>query len=190
MTKSLDTLSPEELGRLFPIILTEYDPQWAERYETEKREIIRAVGRDKIVRISHYGSASVPGIISKPTIDILLEVIDEVHTENLISSIINIGYLYDPQPHNPAPHMMFMKGYTPEGFAGQAYHIHVRYSGDWGELYFRDYLIEHPEVAVRYSDLKLRLMERYEFDREGYTRGKTEFITMITRVARKELQKF
>ncbi|WP_394698640.1 GrpB family protein [uncultured Methanospirillum sp.] len=84
--------------------------------------------------------------------------------------------------------MMFMKGYTPEGFAGQAYHIHVRNSGDWDELYFRDYLIEHPEVAARYSDLKLWVKERYEFDREGYTRAKTEFVTQITRMGRRELR--
>jgi len=37
--------------------------------------------------------------------------------------------------------MMFMKGYTSEGFQGQEYHVHVRYSGDWDELYFRDYLV-------------------------------------------------
>jgi len=34
--------------------------------------------------------------------------------------------------------------------------LQVRYSGDWDEPYFRDYLIEHPEVVARYSDLKLR----------------------------------
>jgi len=35
--------------------------------------------------------------------------------------------------------MMFMKGYTNEGFKGQVYHVHVRYSGDWDELYFKDF---------------------------------------------------
>jgi GrpB-like predicted nucleotidyltransferase (UPF0157 family) len=156
LTQSLDKLSPEEMGRLFPIILTEYNPLWPERYETEKEVIGKAVGGKNIIRISHYGSTSVPGIIGKPTIDILLEVINEIDKERLISSLTDLGYLYDPQPRNPAPHMMFMKGYTPEGFSGQAYHIHIRYSRDWDELYFRDYLIEHPEVAARYSDLKLQ----------------------------------
>lgn len=32
--------------------------------------------------------------------------------------------------------MMFMKGYTPQGFRGQAYHLHVRYAGDWDEPIF------------------------------------------------------
>ncbi|WP_245926547.1 GrpB family protein [Methanospirillum lacunae] len=123
--------------------------------------------------------------MAKPTIDILLEVIDGIYKETLITSLMGIGYLYDPQPRNPAPHMMFTKGYTPEGFSGQAFHVHIRYSGDWDELYFRDYLIQHPEVAARYSTLKLELQERDRFDREPYTRGKTEFISTITRIAKK-----
>lgn len=190
MTKTLDSLTPEELGRLFPIILIEYHPQWPEQYEREKSGIIKVVGSENIVRISHYGSTSVPGIIAKPTIDILLEVIDEIDTNSLISSLTSIGYGYDPQPRNPAPHMMFMKGYTPDGFAGQAYHIHVRYSGDWDELYFRDYLIRHPDVAARYSALKLELQKKFQFNREGYTKGKTEFVSMVTRMARRELCHF
>ena len=49
---------------------------------------------------------------------------------------------------NSAPHIMFAKGYTPEGFAGQAFHVHVRYKGDWDEIYFRDYLLRHYDVAL------------------------------------------
>jgi len=39
------------------------------------------------------------------------------------------------------------KGYTPDGFASKVYHLHVRYAGDWDELYFRDFLIAHPDKA-------------------------------------------
>ena len=44
------------------------------------------------------------------------------------------GYLYTPQPQNPPPGMMYMKGYTLRGFERQTYHLHVRYPGDWDEL--------------------------------------------------------
>jgi GrpB-like predicted nucleotidyltransferase (UPF0157 family) len=187
LTKPLNNLSPQELGRLFPIILTEYNSVWPSRYVTEKEIILKAVGDNNIVRISHYGSTSIPGIIAKPTIDILLEIIDGIDKESLITSLIGIGYLYDPQPRNPVPHTMFMKGYTQEGFSGQAFHVHVRYSGDWDELFFRDYLIQHPEVAARYSALKLELQEKYRFDREAYTRGKTEFINQMSRIVKENL---
>lgn len=189
MAKSLDEMSFGELGRLFPIILSDYNPAWPALYSAEKALIESRIGENNLVRISHYGSTSIPGITAKPTIDILLEVSDDIDKGRLISSFADMGYGYDPQPKNPAPHMMFMKGYTPQGFSGQVYHVHVRYSGDWDELYFRDYLFLHPDVALQYAALKRQLRERYEYDREAYTRGKTGFIRAITRIARDELSK-
>jgi len=189
MTRQLEEMSREELGKLFPIIIAPYNPLWADLYVTEKNMIEKAIGPSNIVRIQHYGSTAIPGIQAKPTIDILLEVSDNIDTKELIEKFAEIGYKYSPQKNNPPPHMMFMKGYTINGFAGQAYHVHVRYSGDWDEIYFRDYLILHPEVAKEYENLKLKLKEKYEYDREAYTWGKSEFIKEVTEKAKKELHK-
>ena len=68
------------------------------------------------------------------------------------------------------------KGYTKEGFADKVYHIHLRYAEDNDELYFRDYLNEHPDVAKEYETLKLQLWKRYEHNRDAYTDAKTDFI--------------
>ncbi len=80
----------------------------------------------------------------------------------------------------------FNKGYTSVGFAEKVYHLHVRHSGDWDELYFRDYLIAHSEVAKRYGKMKLALLEEYRNDRDGYTDAKADFIKEYTERARKE----
>lgn len=189
MVKKLEEMSFEELGRIFPIIISEYNSDWPQLYLSEKALIEKTVDLSDIVRIQHYGSTSVPGLSAKPTIDILLEVATDLNTSDLILKFQNIGYYYSEQPNSPPPHIMFMKGYTPNGFKGQAYHVHVRYSGDWDELYFRDYLILHPEIAYKYQNLKLQLKEIYKYDREAYTQGKTNFITVITNDARKELGK-
>jgi GrpB-like predicted nucleotidyltransferase (UPF0157 family) len=85
----------------------------------------------------------------------------------------------------PPPHVMFLKGYLPDGFAERVYHIHVRYLGDWDEPYFRDYLIAHPETAAEYAALKIRLHKDFEHDRDGYTKSKSEFIRAVTYRARK-----
>jgi GrpB-like predicted nucleotidyltransferase (UPF0157 family) len=82
--------------------------------------------------------------------------------------------------------MMFMKGYTEHGFDGQVYHLHVRYYGDWNELYFRDYLMLHEETAREYAVLKHELSAKLEHDREAYAGGKTEFIRRINDKGRKE----
>ncbi len=47
-------------------------------------------------------------------------------------------------------------------------------------LLFRDYLIEHPDVARCYGELKLRLSRTYRHDRVAYTRAKMGFIHAIT----------
>jgi len=79
----------------------------------------------------------------------------------------------------------FNIGYTKEGFADKVYHIHLRYTGDNDELFFRDYLNEHPGVAKEYEALKLKLWKKYEHNRDGYTDAKTDFIHKWTSEARK-----
>ena len=78
----------------------------------------------------------------------------------------------------------FNKGYTEKGFSEQVFHLHLRYSGDNDELYFRDYLIEHPSVAKDYEKLKLELWKKYEYNREAYTDAKSDFIHKYTKIAR------
>lgn len=187
--KTLNEMTNQELWELFPIILSQYDPVWKENYAKEKLLLEKAAGRQNIARISHYGSTAVPNLTAKPTVDILLEINGDANLNSLVAGMEAAGYIYSPQPDNPAPHMMFMKGYTPEGFKGQVFHVHVRYLGDWDELYFRDYLLAHPETVDEYGKLKLELKKKYEHDRDGYTNAKTGFIKHITGLAREEMGK-
>ena len=80
----------------------------------------------------------------------------------------------------------FNYGYTKNGFADKVYHIHLRYVGDNDELYFRDYLLNHPNVAKDYEYLKLRLSKQFEHNRDAYTNAKTTFIRKWTDVAKVE----
>lgn len=189
MTRSLEEVTDEELWQLFPIMLSEHQPVWKERYLKEKMGVVQAIGSHNIVRMHHIGSTAVPGLLSKPTIDILIEIQDTTDTRTLISNMQGCGYRYLEQPDNPPPHMMFLKGYTAEGCAGQAYHIHVRYQGEWDEILFRDYLIAHPDTALEYATLKVILKQRFEHNRDAYTKAKTGFIKRVCESARKEMKK-
>ena len=100
-------------------------------------------------------------------------------------SLEEAGYLFAAQPGKPAPGMMFMKGDTPQGFAREVFHVHVRYLGDWDELYFRDYLRKFPRKAAEYEALKRRLQVKYTHDRDAYTKAKGSFIKSTTALARK-----
>lgn len=82
--------------------------------------------------------------------------------------------------------MIFVKGYGPDGEKSQTFHIHMgpKEHQIWDRLYFRDYLIEKPELAKRYEKLKLNLAKEYLYDRVGYRIAKTEFIQAITSEAK------
>ena len=183
-------MTSEELGRLYPIILSEYNPAWPRWYEEEKTAIEALLSPEMIVRLSHYGSTSVPGLLAKPTVDILLEIPESADVEALIAAFPSQEYisLYPPDGPSPPPHLTIIKGYMPTGFAEKVYHIHVCYPGAHDELYFRDYLIAHPKTAARYARLKRRLFRRYEHDRDGYTGAKGAFIRAVTKKAKLEIK--
>ncbi len=59
-----------------------------------------------------------------------------------------------------------------------------RHFEHWDRLLFRDYLIQHPDVAEEYQRLKMRLADEYPDDRVAYTRGKTDFILRVMKKAK------
>jgi len=179
-------MSPEELGLLFPVVITEYNPGWPLLFKKEKESLEDGPGSGNIVSIEHIGSTAVPGLPAKPVIDILIEI--DSSDDSIKNYFRTLGYHFIHRPDNPPPHMMFVKGYTIQGYSGQAYHVHVRYRGDWNEIYFRDYLTRHTETAREYADLKYKLAKKYVNDREGYTRDKTKFVEYINALARSESQ--
>jgi len=83
MAKSLSEMSLEELWKLFPIILKEHNCAYQEWYLSAKEKILKCVNSINIARISHIGSTSVPGLIAKPTVDILLEVFRDCNLDQL-----------------------------------------------------------------------------------------------------------
>ena len=57
------------------IVIEEYDPAWAARFEQVKASLAEALG-PKALQIEHFGSTSVPGLGAKGIIDVLVEVED------------------------------------------------------------------------------------------------------------------
>lgn len=176
----------EELWQLFPIILKDHNPNYFLWYQQEKAEILDCLGAENIFRINHIGSSAVPGLIAKPIVDILLEVNRQNVPEEVIQKLKNAGWILISSEMQPEMKLSFNKGYTSDGFAEKVFHLHVRYPGDWDELYFHDYLVQHPETAREYEQLKLKLLQQFEHDRDGYTQAKTDFIRDCSQKARLE----
>ena len=139
--------------------------------ENDGKEIIR----------NDFGSTAIPSIWAKPIVDILVEIPKGSNLLDYKALIINNGYICMSQSENG---LSFNKGYTENGFAERVFHLHLRYVGDNNELYFRDYLIEHPDIAKEYEELKLKLWKQYEHNRDAYTNAKTELVNKYTKEAR------
>lgn len=181
MDHKLSEMSLEELWKLFPIILTAHQESWKIWYEEERNRLISFLPGDAILRISHIGSTAIPDIHAKPTVDILLEVKDQSDFSIIGKRLAENGYACMSESSD---RISFNKGYTEQGFAERVFHLHLRLYGDNDELYFRDYLNDHPEIAKEYEALKLTLRKKYEHNRDAYTDAKGEFITKYTEEAK------
>ena len=206
MTTKLTEMSLEELWQLFPIILTEPNPEWETWYE-EEAELLKVMlpgdvriadshsenivaknpGDGNITNVSpaiksfdiiinHIGSTAIQGIWAKPVIDILVEFDDENSMSEAALILENNGYLCMNRNNG---RISINKGYTENGFAERVFHIHLRIKGDNAEIAFRDRLNEDAALAKEYEKMKLSLWKKYEHDRDGYTAAKSEFVAGV-----------
>ena len=183
--KKLKDMSLEELWQLFPIILQKHNSDYKAWYDEEKESLLHILCGYNICRINHIGSTSVVGLIAKPIVDILLE-LPEGYDMNAIALLLQSNGWILMQKDVEQGTLDLNKGYTPSGFAKKVYHLHVKPLGDWGELYFRDYLRQYPDVARQYETLKLNLMKQFEHNRDAYTNAKSAFVMENTQKAREE----
>src|SRR5579863_9637009 len=75
-----------------PIRIVDYDVRWPAFFEHESERIRAALG-DRVQRIEHVGSTSVPGLAAKPVIDILLVVKDSADEPAYVPSLEAAGYV-------------------------------------------------------------------------------------------------
>ena len=198
MKKKVSELSIDEFKKTFPIILKEYNASYKDWYESEKQNILNTVKAQDIARINHIGSSAVEGLIAKPTIDILLEIDGCCNVTKLIDDLKAIGYGIEIFVRKDDPMTLLLgKGYSSDGYAERVYHLHVRYLGDWDELYFRDFLIENPDVSAEYGKLKLNIINDIEkgiIERvpngmpNGYSQAKLAFVKKYSDAAKQEFQ--
>jgi GrpB-like predicted nucleotidyltransferase (UPF0157 family) len=174
------------------VAVVPYDPDWPRMFEKEREHLWSCLPSDLVKRIEHFGSTAVPGLAAKPIVDILVEVADLEETKTRIAPVLEAqGYDYFWRPSwgdsTPPFYAWFIKR---DGSGVRTHHIHMveAHFEHWDRLLFRDYLIQHPEVAREYAELKLRLSERHDRDRVAYTKAKSTFVTAVTARAKEHFQ--
>ena len=185
----LETLE-EKIARLVKeeVAVVDYDPRWPELFERERSHLLSCLPSDVVKRIEHFGSTAVPGIPAKPIVDMLVEVTSLEETKKRIAPLLEAqGYDYFWRPtwgdDTPPFYAWFIKR---DNKGNRTHHIHMVEAGfeHWDRLLFRDYLIEHPDVAREYGDLKMHLSRAHHDDRVRYTKAKSDFINGVTERAK------
>lgn len=157
-----------------PVVIVDYNPAWPELFNVLKSSIDTAL-EDVALSIEHVGSTSVPGLASKPIID--MDVVVRAQDLNkAIALLAGIGYVHDGDGGIPGRERFR----PPAGLP--SHHLYVCAENNpelIRHLQFRNYLRAHPQAAAEYGMLKKRLAAIYGDDREGYSIAKTEFVTDI-----------
>jgi GrpB-like predicted nucleotidyltransferase (UPF0157 family) len=159
--------------------LAEWTPRWTELFAEEAARLRAALG-DLAIAIEHYGSTSVPGLVAKPLLDILIGGPPATDAEPYAAALAPLGYDYAPQAGVPE-HLVFGRG------TARTHLVHVvRHGGDaWRRgLTFRDALRAEPALRERYAALKGELALTYGTERGRYTEGKGAFVEHVLRTYR------
>lgn len=185
----METLE-EKIARVVKedVAIVPYDPRWPGMFEQERAHLLSCLPGDLVRRIEHFGSTAVPGLCAKPIVDVLVEVTSLEETRLRIAPVLEAqGYDYFWRPmwddNVPPFYAWFIKR---DARGSRTHHIHMveAHFEHWDRLLFRDYLIEHAEVAREYGELKRRLAATHPNDRVAYTKAKGEFIVRITELAK------
>ena len=166
------------------IVVSDYDPNWPTFFEQESTRIRNTLG-SLALAIEHVGSTAVPGLPSKPIIDLLVGVprLEEA-MERCIAPIEALGYRYIPEYASWLPGELFFRKGPPGPWT---HHMHLMEPSHprWEALLvFRDYLRIHPEAARAYADIKRALAASSKDDIKAYRTGKSVFVENTTAKAR------
>ncbi len=128
-----------------------YDEQWPGVFLMERDDLATALGPASTA-IHHVGSTSVPGLWSKPVIDILVESPDLDLIDAATPSLQQRGYEARGE-YGVSGRRYFSRPVGP----GLKVHVHAFECGNERiarHLRLRDYLRTHPSDASRYGELK------------------------------------
>lgn len=171
-----------------PVELSDYDPVWPRRFEQEAWQLRQILPQAQLGRIAHFGSTAVPGMVAKPIVDMLVEVPSlRSVKEDVAPELERRGYEFFWRASwrdNLSPaYTWFIKR---DAQGRRTHHIHMLTpdAPEWERLLFRDYLIDHPQEAAAYGELKRRLVMAHPGDRIAYAQAKTEFIETAMRKAK------
>jgi GrpB-like predicted nucleotidyltransferase (UPF0157 family) len=153
-----------------------YDPAWAQRYAAEEA-LLRDFLGEACGPIHHIGSTAVPGLPSKPIIDIAIGLPETGYAAELsraIPILTKLGYRYMGNRGHRGGHYLEK---VCSSVRTHAIQLHPVDSSDLRRLLrFRDLLRSDAGIARRYAEAKASLAKAVGADRRVYVWYKSHWI--------------
>lgn len=152
-----------------------YCEEFAKIFQQESIYISSVLGKN-CKAIYHIGSTSIPGLLAKPTIDIVAEVGNILLIDHYNQSMLGIDYVAKGEYGIPFRRYFNKRDNCP------TFNLHVFEHGSpeiEKFLTFRNFLCAVPSEKDAYLALKTRLAEAHPNDMTAYSIGKNLFIQQI-----------
>jgi len=157
-----------------PITLVDYDPAWPKNFTREAKRIKTALG-ERAIMLEHVGSTSVPGLVAKPIIDILLVVANSADEPSYVPMLEAAGYVLRIREPDWHEHRLFKGPDT-------NINLHVFTQGSEEirkHLMLRDWLLANEADRELYARSKRSLASKKWKYVQNYADAKTEIIEAI-----------
>lgn len=157
-------------------IISKWTSEWNRLYEEEAQRL-RGVFQEQLIQIYHIGSTAIPAIgYAKPIIDIVIGLWNMEKVARYDEKMCNLGY--EVRGENGIKD----RRYYTKGGHNRSHHVHIYRAGHENinkHLRFNYYLMNHPEQARKYGQLKLELATKFPNDTYSYQQAKVSFVTGI-----------
>ena len=167
-------------------LVEKYDPEWPVWFQKIKAFLGEKIAQACIC-IEHVGSTSIPGMIAKPIIDIII-VIEPECWQEMKSLLEERGYYYRGDQGIKDREVFRLTDET----ILPLHHLYVcpKHSFEIKrETAFRDYMKTHKKDRERLSAFKWSLAEKFNNDRQLYIDGKDAMVKEITKKSLKYKEK-
>jgi GrpB-like predicted nucleotidyltransferase (UPF0157 family) len=155
-----------------------YDPRWPQLFTTQREHLAGILRRWLSGPIEHVGSTAVPGLASKPIIDILAPVTSLADARGAVPLLGDAGWLHWADDPNRSWRIWFLR----PRIDARTHHLYLIERGDphIDELLtFRDLLRSGPDARRQYEQLKYHLAMMHRYDRDAYTQEKSTFVETL-----------
>jgi len=160
--------------------LLPYNPAWADTYKSESAQLKSILSSKRVIDIQHFGSTSIPGMLAKPIIDIIVGLDTFGLSDGERASLAALGY--DFIEESP-----YCQRYYYHKRVGQKVNLSITVynSATWLDcLTIRDYLRTHQVEREAYIEVKVRALLDGHLNIDQYSQYKRDFVRKLSDRAR------